>query len=213
MTQIAEEFGGLVAEMGNVSFMQTNPTMVGVYSDAKTVANQSIKRVQRRHMLHKQIDFLVSEAETRRIPDEFAKLPALSIRQPWAWAILNVGKDIENRSWPTRFRGRFLIHAAKGCTRDEYLDAKSDIGHAVAPEFRGKGIVFPGWKDMERGGIVGVAEIVDCVSQSDSRWFGGQWGFVLKNVQRLDFFPCKGVLGFFRIPQHDQNNESKKVLV
>jgi len=50
-------------------------------------------------------------------------LPVLSIRQPWAWAIVHAGKDIENRNWPTRFRGRFLIHAAKGCTREEYLDA------------------------------------------------------------------------------------------
>ena len=33
------------------------------------------------------------------------------------------GKDIENRCWPTKFRGRILIHAAKGCTRDELEDA------------------------------------------------------------------------------------------
>lgn len=26
---------------------------------------------------------------------------ALSIRQPWAWAILHAGKDIENRDWHT----------------------------------------------------------------------------------------------------------------
>lgn len=24
---------------------------------------------------------------------------ALSIRQPWAWLIINAGKDIENRDW------------------------------------------------------------------------------------------------------------------
>lgn len=33
---------------------------------------------------------------------------ALSIRQPWAWHILHSGKDIENRDWPTKFRGRVL---------------------------------------------------------------------------------------------------------
>ena len=32
-------------------------------------------------------------------------MKALSIRQPWAWAIINAGKDIENRQWPTKFRG------------------------------------------------------------------------------------------------------------
>ena len=28
-------------------------------------------------------------------------MKALSIRQPWAWAILHAGKDIENRDWRT----------------------------------------------------------------------------------------------------------------
>lgn len=43
-------------------------------------------------------------------------IPALSIRQPWAWLIVNNHKPVENRSWPTSFRGRFLVHAGK--TRD-----------------------------------------------------------------------------------------------
>jgi len=43
---------------------------------------------------------------------------ALSIRQPWAYAILHLGKDIENRPWRTNFRGPLLIHASlKGRTR------------------------------------------------------------------------------------------------
>ncbi len=31
---------------------------------------------------------------------------ALSIRQPWAWLIIHACKDVENRDWPTRVRGR-----------------------------------------------------------------------------------------------------------
>ena len=34
----------------------------------------------------------------------------LTVRQPWAWAIIQVGKDVENRSWPTKHRGPLLIH-------------------------------------------------------------------------------------------------------
>lgn len=41
---------------------------------------------------------------------------ALSIRQPWAWLIINGGKDIENRDWPTKFRSRILVHAGKGAS-------------------------------------------------------------------------------------------------
>lgn len=50
-------------------------------------------------------------------------MKALSIRQPWAWLIVNGHKDIENRSWPTRFRGKFLVHASNGMTRSEYEEA------------------------------------------------------------------------------------------
>ena len=29
------------------------------------------------------------------------ELKALSINQPWAWAIIQCGKDVENRKWKT----------------------------------------------------------------------------------------------------------------
>jgi hypothetical protein len=35
----------------------------------------------------------------------------LSIRQPWAWLIVNGHKPVENRDWATSFRGPVLIHA------------------------------------------------------------------------------------------------------
>ncbi|MCC7374294.1 MAG: hypothetical protein IT581_06545 [Verrucomicrobiales bacterium] len=44
---------------------------------------------------------------------------AISVRQPSAWMIIHAGKDIENRTWRTKFRGRVLVHAAKGMTDDE----------------------------------------------------------------------------------------------
>jgi hypothetical protein len=47
------------------------------------------------------------------------------------------------------------------------------------------------------GGIVGRAEIVDCVTEMDSRWFFGRYGFVLRNAEALPFQPCRGALGFF----------------
>ena len=123
---------------------------------------------------------------------------ALSIRQPWAWLIFNAGKDIENRTWQTKFRGRVLVHAAKGMTKAEFKNARDfaywdcDILELALtecePEF------------LDRGGIVGSVEIVDCVSSSASPWFCGNYGFVLKNPQILPFVPFKGSLGFFDVP-------------
>jgi hypothetical protein len=36
----------------------------------------------------------------------------LSIRQPWASLIVAGVKDVENRTWPMRYRGRVLIHSS-----------------------------------------------------------------------------------------------------
>ncbi len=114
---------------------------------------------------------------------------ALSIRQPWAWLIVNGHKDIENRSWPTRFRGPVLIHAAKGMTRDEYEDAAS-LCNKLA-------VTLPAFDKLERGGVVGQATVTDCVGDSASPWFFGKFGFVLADAKPLPFVPCKGQLMFF----------------
>lgn len=123
-------------------------------------------------------------------------MKALSIRQPWAWLITNGHKDIENRSWPTRFRGKFLIHASKGMTREEYDDALETC--EIASAMSGQNIDVPAFEDLERGGIVGEAEITGCVNKHPSPWFFGDHGFVIKNAKPLPFQPCKGALGFFK---------------
>lgn len=128
-------------------------------------------------------------------------MKALSIRQPWAHLIVNGYKDIENRDWPTRFRGPVLIHAGKRLTDDDYEDCRDTI---QIIRQRGHQIETGNPKIAELralcGGIVGIAEIVDCVSKSDSPWFFGTYGFSIKNARPLPFQPLKGQLGFFDVP-------------
>lgn len=119
---------------------------------------------------------------------------ALSIRQPWAWLILRGGKDIENRDWPTRVRGRVLVHAAKGMTRDEF-DSAAIFSFGRTGEAK-----LPPMGELQRGGIVGSVEIMDCVQRSDSHWFVGRYGFLLRDPQPLPFRPWRGALGFFDVP-------------
>lgn len=122
-------------------------------------------------------------------------MKALSIRQPWAWLITSGGKDVENRSWTTTYRGRFLIHAAQGMTRDEYTEA------AIFAARRGQELPTPG--RLQRGGIIGVAELVDVLPvprlcELPNGWrVAGQYGFVLRHARPLPFVPCKGALGFW----------------
>ncbi|TIT90355.1 MAG: ASCH domain-containing protein [Mesorhizobium sp.] len=121
---------------------------------------------------------------------------AISIMQPWAWLIVNGHKDIENRDWHTNYRGPVAIHAGKKVDSD-CNEALWQNRHPVTGEQseRTVGLMFP--NTWERGGIVGVAEIVDCVSASPSEWFVGRFGFIIRNARPVDFIPCKGALSFF----------------
>jgi len=119
---------------------------------------------------------------------------ALSIRQPWAWLIVNGYKDIENRDWITGRRGRFLVHAGKGMSRAGYEGAVDTI------DYVGQDIMLPPFESLERGGIVGSAVLINCVSKTESKWFFGKYGFVLTDAKPLPFRPWKGQLGFFVVP-------------
>lgn len=120
---------------------------------------------------------------------------ALSIRQPWAWAIIHAGKDIENRSWRSdnpglRFRGRVCVHAGVGMTVDEYEEAANFM--------EGIGVGCPPPADLLRGGILGTAIIADIVTNSDSPWFFGPKGLVIADAVPVDFIGVGGQLGFFK---------------
>ncbi len=51
------------------------------------------------------------------------------------------------------------------------------------------------------GAIIGEVDITDCVTESTSPWFTGQYGFVLKDAELYKTpIPCRGQLGFFDVP-------------
>lgn len=119
----------------------------------------------------------------------------LSIRQPWAWLIVNGHKDIENRTWKTKFRGRFLVHASKTIDKEAFKKF-AHYGHRLS-------------EATECGGIVGEVELVDCVQHSDSQWFDGPNGFVLRAAKTLPFHPCRGQLNFFEYNYSNVGSDSK----
>lgn len=120
-------------------------------------------------------------------------MKALSIRQPWAWLVVNGYKDIENRTWSTRRRERIWIHASsKTVTKQAYEEFLTECRrHRIKK--------FPQREDFKTSGIVGSVEIVDCVESSRSSWFGGPYGFVMKNARKTKFKPMHGKLNFFEV--------------
>ena len=118
-------------------------------------------------------------------------MKVIVIRQPWAWLIVNGFKDIENRSWRTRYRGPLLIQASANLpTRNKFEE------HRVFA--RKRGVALP--EEFETGGIVGMVRLEDCVTKSSSKWFEGPVGWVLSKPKRLPFIPLKGQLGLFDAP-------------
>jgi len=120
----------------------------------------------------------------------------LSIRQPWAWLIVHGHKDVENREWSTDYRGPLLIHASKTLAKGEYR-AQAD---AVYQE---TGILVPELEVVELGGIVGMATLVDCAADSESRWYTGAVAWLLRDARVLPFHACKGALQLFHTPLAD----------
>ena len=126
---------------------------------------------------------------------------ALSIRQPWAWAIIHAGKDIENRTWQAvnhglRQRGRIAIHASKGMTREEYQEASEFINDRLS-YWQTSELRCPAPADLLRGGIIGSVDVIDVVSESKSPWFFGPRGLVLSRPIACAFIPAVGALGYF----------------
>ncbi len=139
---------------------------------------------------------------------------ALSVRQPWAWAILHAGKRVENRSRNVTTRGPFLLHASKECTAKEYAAAARWMalrGLATVPGIASRQILIPGCEPpllpardaLPRGGFVGVASIVDVLlpSQRDvDVWHMPDfWGWRLEGVEAIPFRKATGALGFFKV--------------
>lgn len=126
-----------------------------------------------------------------RIMNTLERVKALSVRQPWASAIVYGGKNIENRSWSTKYRGPLLIHAGATRCRDEEEDAEEFIIRIIGKV----------WKFLpnQYGGIIGVVDLVDVVESSSSPWFVGPFGWVLENPRPLPFVPMKGRLGLFDV--------------
>lgn len=140
-------------------------------------------------------------------------MQALSVRQPWAWAILYADKRVENRDWAGFGpRGPLLLHTGKTCTRREYADGVEAIHDAR----RGLGlpaVEVPPLADLPRGGLVGVIDVVGAaVNADDADGYAvpGALGIHIDEVRPGPFVPMLGALGLWSPvwqPEHRQARE------
>ncbi len=128
-------------------------------------------------------------------------MKTLSVRQPWAWALVEGWKPIENRSRRTHHRGPLNIHASLNFDKAGLEFIRDSMGIAVPDYF-------------DCGGIVGRVNVVGVICPHghsadlpkiyeelrDSRWFFDKFGWVVNQAQPLPFQPCKGKLGLWEFP-------------
>jgi hypothetical protein len=121
-------------------------------------------------------------------------LLALSVRQPWANLIVRGLKDIEIRTWATKYRGRLLIHA--GGTLDR-------IGMWRFP-----------MEVVPRGAIIGSVKLADILRFTRQSWkeegdrhldngrfpLETAYAWILEDPQPFsEPIPHKGALKLFRV--------------
>lgn len=118
-------------------------------------------------------------------------MKALTIRQPWAWAIIFAGKDVENRSWSPNYRGALLIHAGAAYETEADATVRSITGRKV-PD------------GLLHGAIIGEVELVDVIKGAKSPWAqSGKYHWVLKNPRAIEPAHCKGKLGLWTIEHRE----------
>lgn len=139
----------------------------------------------------------------------------LSIRQPWTWLLTHPEivttcgiepKTIENRDWPTNYRGPLLLHAG-GTLEARFFDRQSGL---LLPDywtwkFGTAGAQLAKAMPQHRGAyatssLVGLAKLVDVVEQSASPWFVGKYGLVLARARAIAPVHYPGSRMLFPVP-------------
>jgi len=135
-------------------------------------------------------------------------MKALTICQPFAHLIMlpetsSGHKRIENRSWPTKYRGPLLIHAGKARSWLRLNDDKTrDVEYNIPIG------------SMAFGAIIGIVDVVECFHVSDAKeawlkwpWLAhhrhleGPYCWLLQNVKAFDVpVPFIGKQGLFNVP-------------
>jgi len=116
-------------------------------------------------------------------------MKCISVRQPWAELIVRGIKDVENRVWPTAYRGPLLIHAGLKSSASDW----EGVPASTPPIVR---------STCCTGAIIGMVQVVDCTKTPRSQWhMHGSYGWYLTSpCQFAEPIPYVGWFRLFDVP-------------
>lgn len=135
---------------------------------------------------------------------------AITIRQPWAGAVVLGIKPTENRTWRTHYRGRILIHAGAQQATIFSRGPLASPSHQAVAALAGNEWTRPA------GAIIGSVELVDChpdggccrpwgesaFTDSDGARRQQVWHWVFEDARHFAPVPCRGRQGLWNVPNH-----------
>lgn len=139
-------------------------------------------------------------------------LLALTVLQPWAWALAKGLKPVENRTWapPVALAGRYLaIHAGKRIDEEGTSSFRTIIRE---PAVRTRLEAVHGTGEltlamMPTGAIVAVGRLVGMVTREEqlppdaAPWFCGPVGWLFADVREIEpAVPCRGAQKLWTVP-------------
>ena len=134
-------------------------------------------------------------------------MKCLSVCQPFAELIIQGKKTIELRKWNTKFRGEFLVHAAKNILIEDCKRMKIS-------------------SSITTGAIIGKVKLTDVKKyesdkelKSDKKKHHSlsditknKYGFILENPKKLRVpIPYSGKLNFFEFHPDEMKNDDMKI--
>lgn len=123
-------------------------------------------------------------------------MKTLSVKQPWADLLVSGLKDIENRTWATKYRGKLLIHASTRPDKGLFDNLTFDQLYSLPRTYISN-------CNLQYGSIIGMVELIDCVQNDKSVWAeNGVYNWKLKNAIKFDkpITNVKGSLMFWDFP-------------
>jgi hypothetical protein len=131
------------------------------------------------------------------------KMKVLTVKNPWAFLIIHYGKNIENRTRKTNYRGRIAIHASLKSDEGAYQTfSTSPIANKAFNAIRERRAEI----EKLNGHIIGTVEIYNCTrpeltaAANPSPWgeMDAAWHYWLKDPIALpEPIAARGMLGLW----------------